>query len=259
MRDLFRRSLTAAATSPFGILSLVIVILGLISFFFFRIRAAELARSAYSFSCLLVSGLFVIATFRVRFPYGGAERAGVRSAQQGLWTSRGGLSALLRPWRHLESNLGRNDQAREDHTPRRARSTSRSRTAWVKPTHSWAWAIWRTSLCRNDQAREAFADGAARSYKQEQNRLGEANVLLGLQRPGDANLGRNDQARETYAESNARSTSRSRTSWVRPTCSWAWASWKEALQAATTKLKRTSTKPPMCMKRLVWKNLKNSR
>ena len=54
----------------------------------------------------------------------------------------------------------------------------------------------QSRLGRNEQARTAY-DEARTLYKQESNRLGEANVLRGL---GDleSGLGRNEQARTAY-------------------------------------------------------------
>ncbi|MCH7540014.1 MAG: tetratricopeptide repeat protein [Proteobacteria bacterium] len=53
-------------------------------------------------------------------------------------------------------------------------------------------------LDRNDQARAAY--GEARTlFKQVEDRLGEANVLLGLGEL-ERKLGRNDQARAAYGE-----------------------------------------------------------
>ena len=51
---------------------------------------------------------------------------------------------------------------------------------------------------RNDQARSAYEE-AHTLYKHEQNRLGEANVLLGLGHL-ESMLGRNDRARPDYGE-----------------------------------------------------------
>ena len=51
---------------------------------------------------------------------------------------------------------------------------------------------------KNDQARAAFAEARV-LYKQEQHRLGEADVLLGLGHL-EQKLGRNDQARAAFAE-----------------------------------------------------------
>jgi tetratricopeptide (TPR) repeat protein len=53
-------------------------------------------------------------------------------------------------------------------------------------------------LGRNDQARAAYGE-ALTLYKQEDNRLGQANVLSGL---GDLErlLGRNDQARAAFSD-----------------------------------------------------------
>jgi tetratricopeptide (TPR) repeat protein len=59
-------------------------------------------------------------------------------------------------------------------------------------------AIWRAGWAGNEQARTAY-DEARTFYKQESDRLGEANVLAGL---GDleSTMGRNEQARTAYDE-----------------------------------------------------------
>jgi tetratricopeptide (TPR) repeat protein len=56
-------------------------------------------------------------------------------------------------------------------------------------------------LGRNDQARAAYDDAIA-LFKQEDNRLGQANVLRGLGHL-ERKLGRNDQARAAYDDAIA--------------------------------------------------------
>jgi tetratricopeptide (TPR) repeat protein len=152
-----------AAKSPLGIWALVIIASGILGFAFFR-RAPTAVKAGIFVFMFVGFGLFGLAASRVE-------------------------PVPSKPGPHKpEPSAGIKPSAEKPPKEKRASSSPAARLLRQAREHSLA--------DRNDQARAAYGE-ARLLYKQVQNRLGEANVLLGM---GDLErkLGRNDEAREAY-------------------------------------------------------------